>query len=140
MDAGCEKGLVGVDVADSGQHRLIEKQPLHSGPASSKAFCEFLGRALQRFGSEASEKAPGLQIVLPVYSPKSEPSRIFEDHPVCAIKITDQMRMLGQGLPRTCDPDPAGHFEMKGQTVAPVQMDEEEFGPARDVSDDPVRQ
>ena len=48
MQAGAEEGLVGVDVADAGDVRLVEEERLERRAAAGGALAEDLGRELCR--------------------------------------------------------------------------------------------
>ena len=56
MDAGCPQDLIGVDVPDTSQKMLIQKQGFDASGPGLQEFCEFLLRDLKGFRAQIAKR------------------------------------------------------------------------------------
>ena len=131
-DGGVVKGLVGVDVADPGEHRLVEQAGLH-------------GLARPREGGCKDMSGEGIVHGLgpePLDGAKADPSELagVHEHPAPPTHAKDDGGMAVEGEPGVLDEDAAGHPEVGMhpclRSVAGAKWEDEMLAPAQHCRED----
>ena len=144
VDPGSMQSLVGVDVPDSGQHRLVKQGDFDGSPGSKQPLVKHTARDIRGFGAQSGEKTVVKVPLVPSQVNTAEPSRIDEGDPngvsFVGNEVPDHMPVGWDGSdPSDGKIQPAGHAEANHQAASPFESEEELLAPPIDRLDPPSR-
>jgi hypothetical protein len=123
MNAGAEQGLIGVDVAHTAEHGLVEENGFDRGFALGQASGEILGQNLEWFGAKGGDAGGKLFAELDA----AELAGVFVEE-FTTIEGKDGVGPFGAG---SVDEKLTGHAEMDDEPAA-VEADTDEFAESLD--------
>ena len=93
-----EAGLVRVDVADPGDHHLVQQQRLQGRPADVQAPVEIAGReaGVERLGTQPRQFAGLDQLGLGAEQQPSEAARVAVAQLPPVVQLHDRVQVVGQ--------------------------------------------
>ena len=132
MQPGIEECLIGVDVADAGDHGLVKQegfqQTLATPNDGGKGFGrEFIG---ERFRTKAPQDF--LRVLNKVNT--AEFARIAEAQLLATVEFEDRMRVFIDRQGCVNHSEMTGHAQMDDQRLIPGEREDEELGAAADVT------
>ncbi len=143
---GCESGgverLVGIDVADAGDRRLVEQRSLDSGgapPANQPLVERAVAQAGQRVGPQASQGVRPTVGVDRIDEQFAECARVDEAKLGAVVEIHDDVRVLRHFVGGPRHSQLAGHPQVGDQHVV-IEIDNQELAVAANAFDELIAQ
>lgn len=130
MEPRREQDLIGIDVADTGQKALVEKQALQTACAAPDETREFVEADLKRFRAKTLESAFLSARLPPIQSQPAEFSHIPEAEVFAPSGETEDKMGVPVARPAGwTQQELSGHLEMKDQARSILQGDDQVFAP-----------
>ncbi len=139
MKPGFVKDFVGIDVADTREHPLVEEETLEPAAPAPEPLEKNRLVQLQRFRTEKAKLPGPLRIRRPHNPDEPELADIpVTEFPRAAFEAKDKMRMLvGRGIPEAEDKLP-GHLEMDDESQSAGEIYQDHFASAAQAADPPA--
>ncbi len=130
MDPGGKESLVGINISDPGDQRLVEEGRLNRAPRLREAFCQLMRADRQGFRAHS---AAAIQ-TFPKPPDSAEAARIAESQLSAGAEIDQQMRVRGLRSAGTLsDGQLAAHPQMNVELFPVVEGKNDAFSPAIDL-------
>ena len=136
VDPGLEERLVGVDIADAGDPRLVEEEALDAAPAPLQDGPELGQVNFKRLGAQAGQLAArGRRIALDAEQ-EAELADVAEAELVAAVaEADDEPRVFVSRRPLPREQELAGHLEVEDERPPALDLDEEHLAAPADSDD-----
>ena len=132
VDAGRTTRLVRIDIADTGEDGLVEKEGLQRTAGRLDGRTPLGGGGVPRFGAQFAAEEHGRAGLVGIVGDAAEAAGIAEPQFVAVVERERQVRVVGSHGPGRGDRELTGHAEVDEQDAAIVEFDEQPLAPPRD--------